>query len=55
MSDDIEVPRRGYDTKDVESMSKSLEVSEGGRGKRILVFAVLVVAIAVSVWLITAR
>ena len=55
MSEDIEVPKRGYDTKDVETMTKEHEASGGGRGKRILVIVVLLVAIVTAIWLIVGR
>ena len=57
MSDDIEVPRRGYDTKDVEAMSRALDSTSAraGKGRRLLVLVLLVVAIGIAVWLIAAK
>ena len=55
MKEDIEVPRRGYDTKDVETMNKALDVSEGGGSKRVFVVLVLIIAIGAAVWMIAGR
>ena len=56
MGDDIEVPRRGYDTKDVEAMSRALDAAHRGRSKRAPVVIVLVVvAVIVAVWLLVGR
>ncbi len=52
MGEDIEVPRRGYDTKDVETMTREHEASRGGGGKRLLVIVVLIAAIVAAIWLI---
>lgn len=55
VKEDIEVPRRGYDTKDVETMNKALDVSEGGGSKRVFVVLVLIIAIGAAVWMIAGR
>jgi hypothetical protein len=52
MSDEIETPRRGYDTKDVETMSRELEATGVGATKKWVVLAVLVVAAGAALWLI---
>jgi hypothetical protein len=55
MSEDIEVPRRGYDTKDVEAMSRALDTTESGGARKVLVGVVLVLAVVAAVWLIAMR
>jgi hypothetical protein len=53
MKDDIELPRRGYDTKDVEEMTAEHEAASSGAGRRTAVLVVLIVAAAIVIWLIT--
>jgi hypothetical protein len=52
MGEDIELPRRGYDTKDVEAMTREQEAADGGaRGKAPLVIG-LVLVVAIAVWVL---
>jgi hypothetical protein len=57
MKDEIEVPRRGYDTKDVETMTRDLDVLESAsaRKKKTIVLVLLIVAAVVAMWLIATR
>jgi hypothetical protein len=56
MAEDIEVPRRGYDTKDVESMTHALDTPASAKGgKRFLVVLTLLLGVAMAAWLIAGR
>jgi hypothetical protein len=52
MSEEIEVPRRGYDTKDVEAMARALEAAEGGGSRKTVVLLLFCAAIGAAIWLI---
>jgi hypothetical protein len=55
MSDDIEVPRRGYDTKDVEAMSRAADAAEAGSRKTTPVVIGVVIAVAAVLWFLLTR
>jgi hypothetical protein len=55
MSEDLEVPRRGYDTKDVEAMAKEQEAARPRGSRKVLVIVLLALAIAVATWFIALR
>jgi hypothetical protein len=54
VKEDIEVPGRGYDTKDVETMSRTVPPS-GRSGRKAFVVLVLIVAVAAAVWMVAGR
>ena len=55
MSDDIEVPRRGYDTEDVESLARTLEHPEQGGSRRGIILVVIAIAAAAGMYLLAGR
>jgi hypothetical protein len=55
MNDDLEQPRRGYDTKDVETMARALDAAEGGRSRKPAAMAILAAAILAALWFIVFR
>lgn len=55
MKEDIELPRRGYDTQDLEAMSRAMDGPDGRAGRRGMVMMVLASAIATAIWLLVGR
>jgi hypothetical protein len=55
MSDDLELPRRGYDTEDVKTLTREMEGSALAGKRKQLVLWVLIIAAAAAIWLIGSR